>query len=139
VFSTIQELGAVLATAVIGAVRQNQLATALRAEATTYSAQLPAPVRQPFIDGFASAAKSGLEVGAGQSGTALQLPPGIPADLAAQINQVAHAVFTHAFVDAMRPAMALTLAVVFIAAVVATRARQPQSAAAPHAVAEAVA
>jgi EmrB/QacA subfamily drug resistance transporter len=127
VFSTIQELGAVMATAVIGAVLQNQLATALRAEATTYSTQLPAPVRQPFIDGFASAAKTGFEVGAGQSGTALQLPPGIPADVAAQISQIGHAVFTHAFVDAMRPAMAIALVVVFIGALVSTRARQPKN------------
>jgi EmrB/QacA subfamily drug resistance transporter len=127
VFSTIQELGAVLATAVIGAVLQNQLATALRAQATTYSTQLPAPVRQPFVDGFASAAKTGFEVGAGQSGTALQLPPGIPADVAAQIGQIGHAVFTHAFVDAMRPAMAIALAVVFIGALVSTRARQPKN------------
>jgi hypothetical protein len=139
VFSTIQELGAVLATAVIGAVLQNQLAIALRAEATTYSAQLPAPVRAPFIEGFASAAKTGFEVGAGQSGTALQLPPGVPADVAAQISQIAHAVFTHAFVDAMRPAMAIALVVVFIGALVSTRARQPKSAAAPNAAVEAVA
>ena len=131
VFSTIQELGAVLATAVIGAVLQNQLATALRGEATTYSSQLPQPVRAPFIDGFASAAKQGFEVGAGQSGTALQLPPGTPADLAAQIGQIAHAVFTHAFVDAMRPAMAVALALVFVGALVTLRARQPKAAEAP--------
>jgi len=131
VFSTIQELGAVLATAVIGAVLQNQLATSLRAEAATYSAQLPPPVRAPFIDGFAAAAKQGLEVGAGQSGTALQLPPGTPADLALQIGQIAHAVFTHAFVDAMRPAMAVALALVFVGALVTLRARQPTAADAP--------
>jgi len=128
VFSTIQELGAVLATAVIGAVLQNQLATALRAEATTYSSELPQPVRAPFVDGFSNAAKQGFEVGAGQSGTALQLPPGIPADLAAQVTQIAHAVFTHAFVDAMRPAMTVALALVFVAALVTLRARQPRAA-----------
>jgi EmrB/QacA subfamily drug resistance transporter len=128
VFSTIQELGAVLATAVVGAVLQNQLATALRSEATTYSSQLPQPFRTPFVDGFSNAAKSGFEVGAGQSGTALQLPPGTPADLAAQIGQIAHAVFTHAFVDAMRPAMAIALVVVFIGALVTLRARQPKAA-----------
>jgi EmrB/QacA subfamily drug resistance transporter len=128
VFSTIQELGAVLATAVVGAVLQNQLATALRSEATTYSSQLPQPFRTPFVDGFSNAAKSGFEVGAGQSGTALQLPPGVPADLAAQIGQIAHAVFTHAFVDAMRPAMAIALVVVFIGALVTLRARQPKAA-----------
>jgi EmrB/QacA subfamily drug resistance transporter len=131
VFSTIQELGAVLATAVIGAVLQNRLASALHEEATIYSSQLPQPVRAPFIDGFASAAKSGFEVGAGQSGTALQLPPGTPADLAAQIGQIAHAVFTHAFVDAMRPAMAVALTLVFIGALVTLRARQPRAAEAP--------
>jgi EmrB/QacA subfamily drug resistance transporter len=131
VFSTIQELGAVLATAVIGAVLQNQLATALRNEATIYSAQLPQPARAPFIDGFAAAAKQGLEVGAGQSGTSLQLPPNTSPDLAAQIAQIAHAVFTHAFVDAMRPAMAVALALVFVAALVTLRARQPKAAEAP--------
>ena len=128
VFSTIQELGAVLATAVIGAVLQNQLATSLRSEAATYSSQLPEPFRAPFIDGFSNAAKQGLEVGVGQNGTALALPPGIPADLAAQIGQLAHAVFTHAFVDAMRPSMAIALAVVFIGALVTLRARQPKAA-----------
>jgi EmrB/QacA subfamily drug resistance transporter len=131
VFSTIQELGAVLATAVIGAVLQNQLGTALHNEATTYSSQLPQPVRGPFIDGFSNAAKQGFEVGAGQSGTVLQLPPGVPADLAAQIGQIAHAVFTHAFVDAMRPAMAVALVLVFIGALVTLRARQPRAAEAP--------
>jgi EmrB/QacA subfamily drug resistance transporter len=128
VFSTIQELGAVLATAVVGAVLQNQLATSLRAEATSYATRLPEPVRAPFVDGFSDAASKGFEVGAGQSGTTLQLPPGVPADLAAQITQIAHAVFTHAFVDAMRPAMALALTVVFIGALVTLRARQPKAA-----------
>ena len=127
VFSTIQELGAVLATAVIGAVLQNQLATSLRDEAVSYSGRLPEAARASFVDGFSTAAKQGLEVGAGQSGTAIQLPPGVPADLAAQITQIAHAVFTHAFVDAMRPAMALALALVFVGALVSLRARQPKT------------
>jgi EmrB/QacA subfamily drug resistance transporter len=135
VFSTIQELGAVLATAVVGAVLQNQLATALRSRAIEYSAQLPQPVRDPFIAGFGNAAKQGFEVGAGQSGTALQLPPGVPADVAAQIGQIAHSVFTRAFVDAMHPSMAVALAVVFAGAVVTLFARRPRSAA-PRAAAE---
>src|SRR5256714_201574 len=131
IFSTIQELGAVLATAVIGAVLQNQLATALRTEAMSYSSQLPQPVRAPFVDGFSAAAKQGLEVGGGQSGTPLPLPIGTSADLAMQIGQIAHAVFTHAFVDAMRPAMAVALALVFVGALVTLRARQPKAAEAP--------
>src|SRR5438874_3318282 len=139
VFSTIQELGAVFATAAIGAVLQNQLASSLHDEATVYSGQLPQAVRAPFVDGFSNAAKQGFEVGAGQNGTALQLPPGVPADVAAQIGQIAHAVFTHAFVDAMRPAMALALVIVFIAALVSLRARQPKTSESRQTVAEAVA
>ena len=139
VFSTIQELGAVLATAVVGAVLQNQLATALVTRATESAAQLPSAVRAPFIGGFTSAAKQGFEVGAGQSGAALQLPPGVPADLAAQIGQIAHGVFTHAFVDAMHPSMAIALAVVAAGAVVTLFARQPKSAEARDTVMQAVA
>jgi hypothetical protein len=40
-------------------------------------------------------------------------------------------VFTHAFVDAMRPAMAVALALVFVGALVTLRARQPKAAEAP--------
>ena len=127
VFSTIQELGAVLATAVVGALLQNQLATSLHSQAVAYSAKLPEPARAPFIDGFSNAAKQGFEVGAGQSGAALQLPPGVPAEIAAQIAQVAHDVFTHAFVDAMHPSMGLALAVVFVGAIVTLFARQPRA------------
>jgi EmrB/QacA subfamily drug resistance transporter len=127
VFSTIQELGAVLATAVIGAVLQNQLASSLHSQAVAYSAKLPEPARAPFIDGFSNAARQGFEVGAGQSGAALQLPPGVPAEIAAQIAQVAHDVFTHAFVDAMHPSMAIALAVVFVGALVTLFARQPRA------------
>ena len=98
-----------------------------RGIAWLYATQLPLPVRAPFIAGFSNAARQGFEVGAGQSGTALQLPPGVPTDLAAQIGQVAHALFTHAFVDAMHPSMALALAVVAAGAIVSLFARQPHA------------
>src|SRR4030081_783754 len=78
VLNTMQEIGTVVASAAIGAVLQNQLAVSLKSEAVTYSKQLPAPFHQPFVDGFANAAKQGLEVGANQNGASLQLPPGIP-------------------------------------------------------------
>ncbi|HEY8830556.1 MAG TPA: DHA2 family efflux MFS transporter permease subunit [Candidatus Limnocylindria bacterium] len=126
VLNTMQELGTVIASAAIGAVLQNQLATSLRSEATTYATQLPAPFQQPFVDGFSSAARQGLEVGAGQNGASLQLPPGIPQQVADQLAQLAHAVFTHAFVDAMRPSMALPIGIVIIAALVSLAARAPR-------------
>jgi MFS family permease len=126
VLNTMQELGTVIASAAIGAVLQNQLASSLRSEAVAYSGQLPAPFQQPFVNGFADAAKQGLEVGAGQNGAALQLPPGIPQQVADQLTQLGHAVFTHAFVDAMRPSMAVPIGIVILAAFLSLAARAPR-------------
>jgi len=123
VISTLQELGAVLGSAAIGAVLQNQLATDLHNRAVSFATRLPAQAQAPFVDGFSKAAKAGLEVGRGQSGTSLALPAGIPAQVVQQIQQVAHAVFTQAFVDAMRPTMALAIVVILVAAVGALWAR----------------
>jgi len=123
VISTVQELGAVLGSAAIGALLQNQLATDLHSRAVSYSAQLPPQAQAPFVDGFSKAAKAGLQVGRGQSGTSLALPAGIPAQVAQQIQQIAHAVFTQAFVDAMRPTMALAIVVILVAAIGALWAR----------------
>ncbi len=134
VLSTIQELGAVLATAVIGAVLQNRLAIALHDQAMLYAQRLPEDFRASFVAGFSDAAKQGFEVvGAGQSGAGLELPPGVPTDVAAQLAQLAHAVFGHAFVDAMRPAMGIPLVLLLVAAVlVALVARQPKAVASPE-------
>src|SRR6266581_1634285 len=127
VVSTLQELGAVLGSAAIGALLQNQLATDLHNRAVSFATQLPAQAQVPFVDGFSRAAKGGLEVGRGQSGTSLALPAGIPAQLAQHIQQVAHAVFTQAFVDAMRPTMALAIAVILLAAIGALWTRNQPS------------
>ena len=123
VISTIQELGAVIGSAAIGAVLQNQLAADLHNRAVSYSGQLPSQAQAPFVDGFSKAARSGLQIGRGQTGTSLSLPANVPAQVAHQIQQLAHAVFTQAFVDAMRPTMALAIAVVLVAAVGALAAR----------------
>ena len=118
VFNTIQELGGVLASAVVGAFLQNRLALSLHDHAVTASAQLPAPYRAPFVDAFSNAARSGFEVGAGQSGANVQLP--------AQVAALAHSVFTHAFVDAMHPTLVLPIAVLVTAAIAATFIRGPR-------------
>ncbi len=115
VINTIQELGGVFASAVVGAFLQNRLALALHDRAEEASSQLPAQYQQPFIDGFSNAAHTGFEVGAGQSGTSLQLP--------AQLQAIAHYVFTHAFVDAMHPTLVLPIVVLVLAAVAATFVR----------------
>src|SRR5438445_1572437 len=108
VINTIQELGGVLAGAVVGAFLQNRLALSLHDQAVAASGRLPAAYRAPFVNGFSHAAHTGFEVGAGQTGTTVQLP--------AQVQEIAHYVFTHAFVDAMHPTLILPIAVLVLAA-----------------------
>lgn len=107
--NTSRQIGAVIGAAVIGAVLQNQLATAMHDQAVTASTQLPAALRQRFVDGFASAAKGGFEVGRGQSGGA-QVPAGVPPQLAHQLQLLIHDVFVNAFVTAMRPTLFVPVA-----------------------------
>ena len=109
VLNTLQELGGVTASASVGALLQVRLATALRQQAVSYSGQLRAQFRSPFVDGFSQAASSGLQIGAGQTDSSINLPPGVPAQVVLQLQQLATAVFTHAFVDAMRPTLLLPI------------------------------
>jgi hypothetical protein len=116
VINTLQELGTVIASAAVGAVLQNRLASALHDEAVARSTQLPADFRPAFVDGFSHAARTGFEVGAGQTGSSLQLPPGVPQQVVVALQDAAHFVFTHAFVDAMRPTLILPISLLIIAA-----------------------
>jgi EmrB/QacA subfamily drug resistance transporter len=119
VINTIQELGGVLASALVGAFLQNRLALALHDHAVVASGQLPDQYRATFVSGFSNAAHSGFEVGAGQSGTAAQMP--------AQVAALAHSVFTSAFVDAMHPTLVLPIVALVIAAAATAfvRGRRP--------------
>jgi EmrB/QacA subfamily drug resistance transporter len=129
VLNTIQELGAVVASASVGALLQNRLAVALHDQAVQRSAALPEAFRARFVDAFSGAAKNGLEIGAGQSGGNLNVPVGVPAQVVAQLQQIAHDVFVNAFVAAMRPTLLLPIAVVLLAALscLAVRNRGLQS------------
>ncbi|HKW08434.1 MAG TPA: DHA2 family efflux MFS transporter permease subunit [Candidatus Dormibacteraeota bacterium] len=111
VINTIQELGGVLASAVVGAFLQNRLALALHDRAVAASGQLPDQYRAQFVSGFSNASHTGFEVGAGQAGAAVQLPP--------QIAAIAHSVFTNAFVDAMHPTLVLPIVALVLAAAAA--------------------
>ena len=128
VINTIQELGTVVASAAVGALLQNRLAVALHDQAVHYSAALPAFAREPFIAGFASAARNGFQVGRGENGASL------PHAFAALGN----AVFTHAFSDAMRATLPLPIAVILVAAALTLFSRaggaaaQPEPAAVPE-------
>jgi MFS family permease len=110
--NTLRQIGSVVGSAAVGAMLQNQLATTLRDEATTRSEALPADVRTRFIEGFAASAKGGIEVGPAHAATA----SGVPAGVAAQIQQVAQDVFQHGYVRAMHPTLVLPVAAAFVAA-----------------------
>ncbi|WP_396446613.1 DHA2 family efflux MFS transporter permease subunit [Actinomadura sp.] len=114
--NTIRQVGSVLGSAAVGAVLQNQLASSLRDEAAARSAALPADLRGGFVQGFADAAKGGLEVGAGQSGAKQQLPPGVPPNVAHRVHELAGQVFSHGFVHAMKPTMWLPIGVILLSA-----------------------
>jgi MFS transporter len=111
VINTVQELGGVLASAVVGAFLQNRLALALHDRAVAASGQLPQQYRAQFVDGFSNASHTGFEVGAGQTGASLSLPP--------EITAVAHSVFTNAFVDAMHPTLVLPIVALILATMAA--------------------
>jgi EmrB/QacA subfamily drug resistance transporter len=118
VINTIQELGGVLASAVVGAFLQNRLALALHDQAVAASGQLAPQYRDAFVNGFSNAAHSGFEVGAGQTGASLNLPP--------QVAAIAHLVFTHAFVDAMHPTLVLPIVILVMAAAATAFVRGPR-------------
>ena len=80
-------------------------------------------MRPGFVNGFSNAAHNGFQVGAGQTGSSLHLPPGIPQQMVESLNEAAHYVFTHAFVDAMRPTLILPISLLVLAALTTTFVR----------------
>jgi EmrB/QacA subfamily drug resistance transporter len=109
VLNTIRQIGASLGSAVIGAVLQNRLATELLSQAQAQASNLPQTFRTTFVNSFAKAASGGLQVGSGQTGVAL--PPNIPPQEAALVQRVAHDVFATAFLNAMKPTLAIAIVV----------------------------
>jgi MFS family permease len=106
VIETIQELGGVLAGAVVGAFLQNRLAVALREQAIERA--LPPQFRDRFVDGFSVTAEDGLEVGGSKASGGAHLPQ--------QVQQLAEEVFRSGFVEAMHPTLAIPTAIVLLAA-----------------------
>jgi hypothetical protein len=113
VLNTTRQLGAVLGSAAVGAVLQNRLAVSLHEQAVASAGQLPSAVRGRFIDGFSQAARTGLQVGRGQTGASV--PTGIPAQLAGRIQQMIHEVFVNGYVAALRPTVAMAVVVLAVA------------------------
>jgi EmrB/QacA subfamily drug resistance transporter len=134
VLNTTRQLGAAIGSAVVGALLQNQLATALHNQAVIYASQVPAAFRDRFIAAFSSVASNGFEIGTGQNGAAL--PAGLPPAAAQQIAHLAHQVFESAYIDAMKATLIVPIAFLAFTAlttVLIKRRRRPavQAVAAP--------
>ena len=87
-------------------------ATGADADGLSYFGELAA--RQPFIQGFAAAARSGLQAGSGQPGA--RIPAGTPAALVPHVEHLIQVVFTGAYIAAMRSALALPVALLLAGA-----------------------
>ena len=102
----------------MGAILQTRLATELVSQAQAQAGSLPPAFRTTFVQGFAKASNGVLEVGRGQSG--VPLSGGIPPAEAARVQQLAHDVFAQAFINAMRPSLAVAIAVLLFGAMLTT-------------------
>ena len=115
VLNTVRQLGGAIGSSVVGAVLQNRLASQLHDQAVAYSGQVNPAFRGRFIDGFAHAASSGFQVGVGQTG-GVQLPAGVPPAVAQSLRALFRLVFDHAYVNAVRPTLAVSILVLAVGA-----------------------
>jgi EmrB/QacA subfamily drug resistance transporter len=116
-FNTTRQVGTVIGTAGVGALLQNRLIAGFTSQVRQRAGSLPPAVRQALLAHFRAAAKSGLTSGGGQHAS----------PLATQI-------FTHGFIQGMRPTMFAPILFLFVGAALCVFIRQqPRPAASPNA------
>ena len=135
VLNTVRQVGQVIGVAAVGALLQNRLVSSIENQAATRSAVLPPQVRGRFVSETDSSAKSGIQVGAGQSGGSTHLAKGIPAQVVAEITRIAHDVFTFAFVTAMRQTLLMPIILLAVGALSCLAIKEPKRTAARSAAA----
>ena len=130
--NTARQLGALLGSAVTGAVLQVQLAAHLGPAARENVNSLPLSFRPWVLDGFEKAAATvkGLEVGAGQSGG--HLPADLPSSVRPAIEMIAQKTFYEAYIPAMRTTLIVPIVVLALAAIGALFVRRADPPSAPE-------
>jgi EmrB/QacA subfamily drug resistance transporter len=107
VFNTTRQVGTVIGTAGVGALLQNRLIAGFTSQVQQRAGGLPPTARQALLAQFRAAAKSGLTSGGGQHAS----------PLATQI-------FTHGFIQGMRPTMFAPILFLFAGAALCFFIRQ---------------
>ena len=131
VLNTTRQLGAAIGSAVVGALLQNQLATALHNQAVAHAGEVPAAFRDRFIAIFSSVSSNGFQIGTGQTGASL--PSGLPPAEAALLSRIAHDVFVSAYIDALKSTLVVPvifLAITALTTLLIKRRRRPAAQAA---------
>jgi hypothetical protein len=114
VLNTGRQLGATLGGAITGAVLASQLAADLHTRAVAAAQALRAPAQRPFVAGFARAAHAGLQVSRGQAGA--RIPHGTAPALVPRLEHLIHDVFARAYIAAMHPTLAISVALLIAGA-----------------------
>ncbi len=114
VLNTGRQLGGILGGAVTGAVLASQLIAAMHARAIADASALPAAARPAFGAGLARSAKAGLQVGRGQP--AAPIPAGTRPSLTGQLEHLYADVFSHGYITAMGPTLAVSVALLLAGA-----------------------
>jgi EmrB/QacA subfamily drug resistance transporter len=99
VFNTTRQVGTLVGAAGVGALLENRLIHALTTQTTQRATGLSAAARAKIISGFQTAARSGIDVGSGKKPTGL-------------IGEI----FTHGFVQAMRPTLGAPILILLVGA-----------------------
>jgi EmrB/QacA subfamily drug resistance transporter len=136
ILNTIRQLGAVIGSAVVGAILQNQLASSLHNQAVSHAAALPAAFQAQFVKAFSSVASSGFQIGTGQNGA--KLPANLPPGVAHQLTAIAHDVFVSGYIDAMKATFVVPVSLLAFTAVTTLLIRRRPQAAARTEIAEEV-
>jgi len=114
-FNTNRQVGGVIGSAVVVATLSSRLSVTVPAAAEDVAAGLPEQYRQPFVDGITQASGS---LGTTSVGS-VQLPEGVPSDVAQQVGEAAQQAFAAGFADAAGQTLLLVGVVLVIGIVCA--------------------
>jgi EmrB/QacA subfamily drug resistance transporter len=127
VMNTVRQIGSVIGTVAVGVLLQAQLVDTVTVQARSDAAQLPGPLREPFVQTLTGVAKSGMEGAASGSGTSMPVPPGVSQSAATALRALGQHTFDHAYVAAMRPTLLLPALVLVAGAATALLVRRSNS------------